>query len=198
MPQFPVLAPSAISPGSQSSNYDSKTQSGKSQTRKAGTTLLTFDVSWLKLTRAQAAPLWGFIQAQNGTFGRFDFLPALWGDSSNPNAPSTASVNATAAARQQTVLLGGLPINKTVLNAGDLIRFANHNKTYVLAADAVSNASGIATLTLAFDLIAVVPASTVATLKGVLVRCALAENAQNMPIAAPFFHDISVKLIETP
>lgn len=197
MPQFPVLAPSAITPGSQSSNYISRAQSGKRQARQVGTTLLTFDVSWQRLTRAQAMPLWGFIEAQNGEFGIFDFAPPLMTNSSNANAPSTATVNATAAARQRTVVLSGFPINKTVLNAGDLIRFANHSKTYVLAADAVSNASGVATLTLAFNLIAVVPASTVATLKGVLVSCAIADKTQSMPITAPFLCSISLKLIET-
>ncbi|QZA80865.1 hypothetical protein [Deefgea piscis] len=197
MPQFPTLAPSSLSMGSQSNNYISKSIGGVRQARRSGTTLLTFDASFSKLTRAQAAQLWGFIQAQNGQFGVFDFAPPLLKDSLSSSAPATATVNTAAAARQSTVILGGFVANKTVLNAGDLIRFANHAKAYVVARDAVSNASGVATINLAFDLIRPLPVATVAGLKNVLVQCSLVDNEQNQSISAPFFHSLTVKLIES-
>lgn len=196
MPQFPVLAPSSLSMGSQSNNYISKSIGGVRQARRSGTTLLTFDMSFSNLTRAQSAQLWGFIQTQNGQFGVFDFAPPLLKDSLSSNAPATATVNTAAAARQSTVILGGFLANRLVLNAGDLIRFANHSKTYVVASDVVSNASGIATINLAFDLIRPLTVGTVATLKNVLVQCALVDNDQSQSISAPFFHSLTVKLIE--
>ena len=197
MPQFPTLAPSSFSFGFQRNDYASRANSGVGQSRRVGTTLLTFDIAFSNLTRAQAAPLIGFVTGQEGV-GRFDFSPVLLKDSLSPNAPATATVNTAAAARQKVVVLGGFVANKTVLNAGDLIRFANHSKVYVLASDAVSNASGIATINLSFDLIRPLTVGTVATLKNVLVECSLLEKTQSSSVSAPFFFSMTLKLIEEP
>lgn len=196
MPQFPDIAPSAITPGYETTNYSSKTHSGKSQDRQIGTTLLTFDVAYSRLKPATGRAFWAFIVAQKGVAGRFDFKPALMSDSASPWAPAQATVAMAAAPRQRMVTLEGFSANQTVLCAGDLLRFANHSKAYVLAADAVSNAGGQATIELAFDLIRPVPVGTLAQLKNVAVQCSLVDNTQSIPIRPPFWHDISLKLIE--
>ncbi|MCX7208191.1 MAG: hypothetical protein NT086_19850 [Proteobacteria bacterium] len=198
MATFPnSLAPSAINMGSQSTTLVSKSHSGKRQARKVGTTLLTFDVSWTRLDRAQMGELWGFVQAQSGQYGVFWFSPALYLHSSNPAAPDTAEVAANAAARQKTVALTKLPANKTLLNTGDLIRFQGHAKTYVLAAPLVSDANGTGALTLAFDLIASVDSGSMVYCRSIAVQVSLVDDSIALNQSPPFWHDLSLKLIET-
>ncbi|MDW5417750.1 hypothetical protein R6242_14360 [Iodobacter sp. CM08] len=198
MATFPnSLAPSAINMGSQSTTLVSKSHSGKRQARKFGTTLVTFDVSWTNLNRVQMGELWGFVQAQSGQFGVFDFFPALYRDSSNSNAPVSAIVGVIALARQRRVQISGLPASKTVLNAGDLIRFDNHPKAYLLAEPTVSDASGNAVMVLTFDLLRDVPATRVVFFKYVGVQMSLVDDAISLNQRPPFWHDLSLKLIET-
>ncbi|WP_157669902.1 hypothetical protein [Chitinibacter sp. GC72] len=196
MAQMPNFPPASLTPGTRDTTFSSRAHSGRSQSRRIGTTLLTFDVAWSSLDRAKGQQLWAFIQAQNGRFGRFEFQPALLCDSANSHAPAMATVRDAANSRQRTLVLSGLPASKTVLNAGDYVRFGNHSKVYALAADAVSDASGAAAVTLTWDLIEPLAAGVSAKLRGITVRCSLQEDTQSLNVRPPFRHDISVKLIE--
>jgi len=107
---------------------------GTQFTRQIDGQRFSFTLSFPLKTRAEISPLMAFIIAQRSRKETFTItLPAYIG-----NAKGTASAGAT------SITLGGTRSGS--LLAGDLIKFASHNKVYMVVADNSDISSGALTI----------------------------------------------------
>jgi hypothetical protein len=126
------------------------------QARSAGAQRFGLVLDFPPMTRAEAAPIFGFCLAQDGRYGTFQYvlpnpltLPQGVGAIGSPS-PVVDSTQASPTASQTGTSINtrGWPVSSTVLRAMDFFKFASHSKVYVATDDVVSSSGGLATLTM--------------------------------------------------
>ena len=112
-------------------NLSSQTISGRTQVRNIGGQRFTFTASYPAMTRAEFSPVQGFLMAQRGMAETFTIvLPEV--SSSSGSVVGTILAGAAASIGDTSIALDGFT---GTLKAGDVFKFANHNKVYMATAD---------------------------------------------------------------
>jgi hypothetical protein len=146
------------SPGFQAVNFkmnqnnsSTVTRSGRTIRTNVGTTLWSGTLQYPPMTLAEFLPIQGFLARCQGSLNEFDVtIPTISQNSKGYGSDTTVSltVTADAAAGATSVAVNSLLTDTTILNPGDVIRFANHTKVYMVTDnDAVTtDGSGNATI----------------------------------------------------
>lgn len=111
-------------------NLSSTSVSGRTQVRGIGSQRWEFTVAFPPMSRSEYGPVNAFLLKQRGMLESFQIVLPIVSDKSSgvsgPVVSGTASIGATAC--NITGLTG-------TMKAGDVIKFASHNKVYMLTAD---------------------------------------------------------------
>ena len=166
----------------------SVTHSLKRQARSRGGQRWLIEAGYPAMTRSAFAPLWAFVNAQQGQYNTFTFKPPIYKDSSGSATGTLAVDNASGySAGDSTITCDGL---SGTLKAGDFITFAGHNKVYTLTAD------GTTTIAIEPPLISSVSDNEVITFNDVAFTMAFQEDKQELSMGIDQLVGFSIKLVE--
>ncbi len=121
--------------------------SGRVQVKSQLAQYWSFNATLPTMTRAQWAPIAGFIMEQRGTFFPFTIRIPEYKDTLGALTTETVTINGAHSAGDTSVALSSTTLTQTdSLKAGDFVNFlGDHNKTYMVTAD-VDFSGGSATL----------------------------------------------------
>ncbi len=164
----------------------SVTHSLKRQARSRGGQRWLIEAGYPAMTRSQFAPLWAFVNAQQGQYNTFTYKPPIYKDSSG-TATGTLLVNGGDSAGDSSIACDGLT---GTLKAGDFIKFAGHDKVYTLTTDATT------TLAIEPPLMSAVADNEAITYNDVPFTMAFESDLQEVSVATNGFVAYGVKLVE--
>jgi hypothetical protein len=156
------------------------------QVRTRGGQRWEFSVSYKGYPRSEMIGLYAFLQAQQGQYGSFQFTPALIGNTRGTATTAISNGN-TASGSVVTITTNG------TLKAGDYIKFDSHNKVYMVTQD-FDGPSGA--LNIMPSLQQAILTSDPITINNVQFTVARKDDNLEMTLAAPYFFDCTVKLVE--
>lgn len=189
-------APSAMSLRSIQPSLVSVSHSLKRQTRSRGGQRWGFALQYRNRTRAEMAALISFALLQRGQYGTFTYVPTTLGNPQSTVSGTPLCSGATASGRSITT--DGWAISRTVMKAGDFIKFASHAKVYMLTADVVSNGSGAATLSIEPALYAAVADNDAVTVSSIPFTVAFSADTHEIALGQGGVFDWSCELVESP
>lgn len=169
-------------------NLSSQTISGRTQVRNIGGQRFTFSAAYPPMTRAEFAPVMGFIMAQRGMAETFTIvLPEV--SSSSGSVSGTISAAAAGSIGDTSIAVDGFT---GTLKAGDVFKFANHAKVYMATADR----SGSGTLSFQPALVEAVPDNNSITHNNVPFTVRINNDVQEYSIATDLSYSYEVDFIE--
>ena len=169
-------------------NLSSQTISGRTQVRNIGGQRFTFSAAYPPMTRAEFAPVMGFIMAQRGMAETFTIvLPEV--SSSSGSVSGTIAAAAAGSIGDTSIAVDGFT---GTLKAGDVFKFANHAKVYMATADI----SGSGTLSFQPALVAAVSDNEVITHDNVPFTVRINNDVQEYSIATDLSYSYEVDFIE--
>ncbi len=184
---FPISPiPSSIKITGISPTLTSVTHSLKRQARSRGGQRWLIEAGYPAMTRSQFAPLWAFVNAQQGQYNTFTFKPPIYKDSSG-TATGSLLTNGASSAGDSSIPCDGLT---GTLKAGDFIKFAGHDKVYTLTTDATT------TLAIEPPLMSAVADNEAVTYNDVPFTVAFADDKQIMSVGTNQLIGFSIKLVE--
>ena len=179
---------SSVNFTSESFNVSSQTISGRIQVRNVGGQRFSFSAVYPRMTRAEFAPVTGFMMAQRGMAETFTIVLPDISDTAG-TATGSAAASSTGAIGDTSISVSGFTGD---LKAGDVIKFANHNKVYMLTADR----SGAGSMSFQPGLTASVPSTTAITYNDVPFTVRLANDVQEFGLATDLTYSYEVDFIE--
>ena len=161
---FPTtIKPSSFELQDNRPNLINQSVSGKRVTRKYGAQYFTLDVTLPPLSKDNAMDVFAFLKKQQNSFDKFDFQYPITNRGAN-RSQTDIVVNGSHSVGDNTIALSGFDNSTTdVLKAGDIIKFANHDKVYMLESDLDSDGSGNGTATISPSIIATLADSEAVT-----------------------------------
>jgi len=169
-------------------NLSSQTISGRTQVRNIGGQRFTFTAAYPAMTRAEFSPVQGFLMAQRGMAETFTIvLPEV--SSSSGSVVGTILAGAAASIGDTSIALDGFT---GTLKAGDVFKFANHNKVYMATADL----AGAGTLSFQPALVASVLDNEILTHDDVPFTVRLNNDVQEYGISTDLTYSYEVDFIE--
>jgi hypothetical protein len=134
--------PSVFNFSSNRPNSTAYTLSGKRSVKQFAAQYFTFSVQMPPMNQADFMEFYSFLVKQKGSFDTFTFQYPLENQGVDKGQTDIA-VNGSASAGATQVPMDGFSTSTNdVLKAGDLIKFANHNKIYMITDDENANSSG--------------------------------------------------------
>lgn len=164
----------------------SVTHSLKRQARSRGGQRWLIEAGYPAMTRSQFAPLWAFVNAQQGQYSTFEYFPPIYKDTSG-TATGTLLVNGGDSAGDSSIACDGLT---GTLKAGDFIKFAGHDKVYTLTDDATTS------LAIEPPLMSAVADNEVVTYNDVSFTMAFQDDKQELSMGTDQMIGFSIKLVE--
>jgi hypothetical protein len=134
--------PSVFNFSSNRPNSTAYTLSGKRSVKQFAAQYFTFSVQMPPMNQADFMQFYSFLVKQKGSFDTFTFQYPLENQGVD-KAQTDIAVNGSASAGATQVPMDGFSTSTNdVLKAGDIIKFANHNKIYMITDDENANSSG--------------------------------------------------------
>jgi hypothetical protein len=134
--------PSVFNFSSNRPNSTAYTLSGKRSVKQFAAQYFTFSVQMPPMNQADFMQFYSFLVKQKGSFDTFTFQYPLENQGVDKGQTDIA-VNGSASAGATQVPMDGFSTSTNdVLKAGDLIKFANHDKIYMITDDENANSSG--------------------------------------------------------
>lgn len=134
--------PSVFNFSSNRPNSTAYTLSGKRSVKQFAAQYFTFSVQMPPMNQADFMEFYSFLVKQKGSFDTFTFQYPLENQGADKGQTDIA-VNGSASAGATQVPMDGFSTSTNgVLKAGDLIKFANHDKIYMITDDENANSSG--------------------------------------------------------
>jgi len=185
-PTTPVF--SAVNFQSEYFNLSSQTISGRIQVRNIGGQRFSFSASYPPMTRSEFQPVMAFIMSQRGMAETFSIVLPEVSDASGTVAGAMAADGAGAIG-DTSIDVNGI---SGVLKAGDVFKFAGHNKVYMATADR----SGPGTLSFQPALISSVSDNEVMAYDNVPFTVRLANDVQEFSVATDLSYRYEVDFVE--
>ena len=190
MAAFPTITPSSISLVSVNPTRIATTLNGIEQRASGTGQYYRITAEYSNLTQAQVRQIMGHMAGESGPLNSFTFaLPTYLGTITGSGA-SMGTVGATAIGSSATTLTVGSG-STPYFKAGDLFKFANHNKVYQVTADATTT-----TLNFKPPVRALVPTSTAITTTSLSMTVRYATDNQEFSINTDLFSSFSIEFIE--
>ena len=185
-PTSPVF--NAVNFTSEFFNLSSQTISGRTQVRNIGGQRFTFTASYPRLSRSEFSPVQGFLMAQRGMAETFTIvLPEV--SSSSGSVSGTMLSSAAGSIGDTSIAVDGFT---GTLKAGDVFKFANHNKVYMATADR----NGTGTLNFQPALVSAISDNEIVTYDDVPFTVRLNNDVQEYGIATDLSYSYEVDFIE--
>jgi hypothetical protein len=156
------------------------------QSRKIGGQKWSFTASYAVMTRSEFNPVFAFTVAQRGRHGVFTVIPT---GISTTSGTGSGTVTTSAASKGVTsVTIAGLTGD---LKAGDVVKFAGHDKVYMLTADR----SGAGAITITPPLVEAVGVEQL-IYSDVPFTVRLANDVQSYKVSSGMFYKYEVDFVE--
>lgn len=169
-------------------NLSSQTISGRTQVRNIGGQRFTFTAAYPPMTRGEFSPVMGFIMAQRGMAETFTIvLPEV--SSASGSVSGTILSSAAGSIGDTSIAVDGFT---GTLKAGDVFKFANHNKVYMATADR----NGTGTLNFQPALVSAISDNEIVTYNNVPFTVRLNNDVQEYGIATDLSYSYEVDFIE--
>lgn len=196
MPTFPITNFQNLSLRSQNPTRVTSTINGIEQRSSLGAQYYQLTATFQNLTQSDQRKLLAFIDEMRGPLTGFDLqLPSYLGNSTGAYSGSISVATNTAAGQTSIPITTAAANGVTVLKAGDLIRFSNHNKVYAVKADVVA-VSGNETLTLSQPLRTAVTTSHTITHKTVSIFVRFSNEINEFQMDANLYPTFSIDFQE--
>ena len=157
------IKPSSLSLQDNRPNLINQSVSGKRVTRKYGAQFFTLDITLPPLSKDDAMDVFAFLKKQQNSFDKFDYTYPITNRGAN-RTQTDIVVNGSHSVGDSTIALSGFDNSTSnVLKAGDVIKFANHDKVYMIESNLTSDSSGNATVTISPSIIATLANSEAVT-----------------------------------
>ena len=190
MAAFPTITPSSISLVSVNPTRIATTLNGIEQRASGTGQYYRITAEYSNLTQAQVRQIMGHMAGESGPLNSFTFqLPTYLGTITGSGA-SMGTVGTTpigSSSVSLTVGSGSSPYFK----AGDLFKFANHNKVYQATADSTTTS-----LVFKPPVRATVPTSTAITTTSLSMTVRYATDNQEFSINTDQYSSFSIEFIE--
>jgi hypothetical protein len=169
-------------------NLSSQTISGRTQVRNIGGQRFTFTAAYPPMTRGEFSPVMGFIMAQRGMAETFTIvLPEV--SSASGSVSGTMLSSAAGSIGDTSIAVDGFT---GTLKAGDVFKFANHNKVYMATADR----NGTGTLNFQPALVSAISDNEIVTYDDVPFTVRLNNDVQEYSISTDLTYTYEVDFIE--
>jgi hypothetical protein len=192
---FPNIVPQNITLESVTPTIVLKTINGREQRTQVAGQYFTFTSTFGNLSEEEGKALLGFIGEVRGNLTTFTMVF----DGSNLGNSSgvySGSISATGSANASTVTAtSSATSGNNVFKAGDLIKFANHNKVYMVTATVNATTGGALSIPISPPLRTAV-SSTAVTHKSVPITVRLAEDVNGFTMDPSLFSSYDMKFIE--
>ena len=161
---FPTtIKPSSLSLQDNRPNLINQSVSGKRVTRKYGSQFFTLDIILPSLSKDDAMDVFAFLKKQQNSFDKFNYTYPITNRGAN-RSQTDIVVNGSHSVGDTTIALSGFDNSTSnVLKAGDVVKFANHDKVYMVESNLDSDSSGNATVTISPGIIATLANSEAVT-----------------------------------
>tara|TARA_Y100001937_G_scaffold122662_1_gene184224 strand:- start:91 stop:693 length:603 start_codon:yes stop_codon:yes gene_type:complete len=161
---FPTtIKPSSLSLQDNRPNLINQSVSGKRVTRKYGSQFFTLDITLPSLSKDDAMDVFAFLKKQQNSFDKFDYTYPITNRGAN-RSQTDIVVNGSHSVGDTTIALSGFDNSTSnVLKAGDVVKFANHDKVYMVESNLNSDSSGNATVSISPGIIATLANSEAVT-----------------------------------
>lgn len=185
-PTTPVF--NALNFTSQYFNLSSETISGRIQVRNIGGQRFSFTASYPPMTRAEFQPVIAFIMKQRGMAETFTIVLPEISDASG-DVFGTMRANGSGTIGDTSIGVDGLV---GTLKAGDIFKFAGHDKVYM----ATSDRSGAGTLSFEPALISAVADNEIIHFDDVQFKVRLVNDVQEFAIATDLHYSYEIDFVE--
>jgi len=199
MAAFPSSpAPASLKIRSLQPTLVSTAHSLQRQVRSRGGHRWLLSATWPVLKRFEWAAFFGFAQLQRGQYCAFTFV--LPGTLATPQGVATGTplVNGASQTGRSVLTKGWTHSITGILKAGDVIKFAGHNKVYMLTADADSDGSGNAALSIEPALFVSPADSEALTVSNVPFTVAFTRDTRESDVAPGMFFSFAADMVEVP
>ena len=161
---FPTtIKPRSLSLQDNRPNLINQSVSGKRVTRKYGAQYFTLEIALPPLSKDNAMDVFAFLKKQQNSFDKFDYQYPITNRGAN-RTQTDIVVNGAHSVGDSTIALSGFDTSTSdVFKAGDVIKFANHDKVYMVESNLTSDSSGNATVTISPSIIATLADSEAVT-----------------------------------
>ncbi len=193
-------AASSIQLGGIQPSLVSRARSGKRQSRRKGARVWTVTATWPVLGAADWAEIFGFVVAQSGQYGTFQWaVPGVPGSGAAPGGTWAGAPVVDGASQVGTTLnIRGLTPSATgIAKAGDVFMLASATKVYMVTADANADGSGKASLAIDGPLILSPADGEAITHSGVSFTFAFAEDLQQLALTPPLLGALTLNFVES-
>ena len=164
-----------------SATKQTTTQSGRRIRISTAGTRFSATIQYPRMSLTDWKPIQAVATRLQGPLNSFDVqLPSISENSSGVTGITATSSVASAGA--STVTLATNKNSQTIMKAGDVIRFASHNKVYMLTADATTDGSGNVDVAITPSLVEATTSAS-ATVDDVPFRMTLANDIQEYKYA---------------
>lgn len=161
-----------------------------------GTTYFSVTAQYPPMTNAEFRPIMAFIAQARGPVNEFDVVIPEISENRGDTALSTPQVNGAHSANDTTIAIDGFTLSTTVLKAGDVIRFTDHNKVYMVTADVTSSGTGTANVNITPPLLQGLTNNEDVTINNVPFRMTLSNDVQEITVGVEEFYQYEVDLVE--
>lgn len=178
----------AINLESRHSNLVSETVSGRLQVRTLGGQRWSFTAKYNPMTRAEFMPVYAFVISQQGQRDTFTIVPPVISDSSGTISGTMSASSAISAG------ISSIPVDgfTGIIKAGDLVKFAGHNKVYMVTADQ----DGAGNLSIEPPLVSAITDDEVVTYDSVPFTMRLSNDVQSYSLSANEYFEYELDMIE--
>jgi hypothetical protein len=190
MAAFPTITPSTISLTPVNATKITATLNGIEQRAVGSGQYYRITATYASMTKAQIRQILGHVAEHSGPLDSFTYaLPTYLGTRTGSGTSLVTSGSTTAGAISTTlsVVSGSTPY----LKAGDLFKFATHDKVYQCIADANTT-----TLSFRPPLRTTVPTSTALTISNLSMTVRYATDNQEFAIGTDEYTSITLEFIE--
>jgi len=194
---FPTIPFTNMSLRSINPTRITSTINGIEQRASVGAQYYSLTVSFSNLTQAYQRQLFAFVDEMRGPLTNFDIaLPDYLGNSTGSYTGSI-TVNGAVSAGATSVIVATSASNGTViLKAGDLLRFASHNKLYAVKSDITAGSGGAATILLTQPLRSALTNSSSVTHRSLSMNVRFASDNQEFQVDASLYPTFDIEFVE--
>ncbi len=193
MAAFPSITPSSVNLISVNPTRITQTLNGIQQTEATSGQYFRLVATFSNLESSEVRQILSHMNAQGGPLTSFEFtLPDYLGDSTGAYA-GTITTAATGNIGATSITVTGTGSTFPSLKAGDLIRFASHDKIYTLSNDVTSIGT---TLSFYPALRNTVNNSTTVTHKNLTMKVRYATDNQEFSVITNLYSSFNIEFIE--
>ena len=171
-------------------------QSGRRIRISTAGTRFSATIQYPRMALENWKPIQAVATRLQGPLNSFDVVLPSVSENSSGVTSITATCDGATSAGASSVNIASNKNSQTILKAGDVVRFANHNKVYMVTADVTTDGTGDAAMAITPNLIEAVSNTESITVDDVPFRMTLSRDIQEYKYATDGTVSYEIDVIE--